>query len=1619
MEFVSAATSVTEWLKLIKLDEYVDLFEMYMLSTVKQLQQLDDNTLKEMGIDMRGHRQRILTCRPESEFKERLHTDQPIDSNNLILFDDEVTPQDFAPPQIPPPQLPPPQLPPSQLPPPQLPPPQLPPPQLPPPQLPPPKLPPPQIPPRVVLQIPPRPPERPVEPQKPVQNSKPRPVPIPRSTRPVTMYPISTTPRPVPRPRKPKSDPINGNAERNTHFVSSEIAPQLPERPISDGAPPHNSAIDLSIRPVPKPPIQEVPFPKPPIQDIPVPKPSIQDVPVLPPRKPSRPPSFIVAPPPDDHPHEPSDFDPFDLPPLPVLLPDNNICSKFADDSEEYSTIQIPSNPGQPRLSGINMNGDDGRNFNHDSEEPYDTLWPSNADLKLPADLPEIVNDDGVYSVLSDEPDIHPPPLPEGPPPQSPTASDDDMSSSESVDEYPPHNPSTKPIREGTLKRFQETLDGKSTTNEKSGILSKQGGKQGNRGVQKRFVKFDGKSLRYYENEKKTSFSKKVIPVGAMRDVDVQQATSALKNNTLSLRTINRVYVFSHESMEVLISWSLTLMKAIVEHPKDEYPIGGEMNNPDKEGYMKIDECRLYVAAKSGRFCYYKNKPDFDAGTPISDICMNTSSCRELPKNKLQLHTPYRTFMFTLDSPEETNEWFNIIKETITDALADKAVLNAIQKNIDNKFCADCGTPEPDWSTVNFGVIICKTCSGAHRKLQFNVKSVKMDINVWTPALQEIMITVGNKINAFWEARLENFKKPKPDASVDVRKEFIERKYKYRMFCKSSLSAFSGQEELDNELCRVASRADCLYQVMTLLFSGARFRETNPEVGMSALEIARHANIPSIMEIFHLNKDSDFTTQRPPPRYIPGNTAEAPSIPVHTRRDTDEDRKSGYLFKTGVGRKEFQRRYCRLENGTFSYSVDEKSPYVKNTIEGIDIQIIGESQPRPGNEHCFEMGVVSGRSYLFSAESAEEKQEWMYIIAKFLTPQVMWSYLSNFDLVGHLHKKEGSTSTDWRRLTFLLKGKKLSFFSAEKDCMEDLDLRKLTNSYVDNIGPDERQTVTEQTICLCFPDKSRLYLRSENKEHSDRWHTAIQNTLFDCGTSLENQPLTKENVPVIVNECIRFVEKNALKTEGVYRLAGVKSKVNQILQNLYHNAREVRLTLDEDYIVHDVTSALKQYFRELDDPLLTSDLYNQWVKNSASQDNASKIRKYAELVKELPEVNRNTLKELIIHLNDVSDNKQENKMETKNLAAVFGPTLMSGKNSVGGFGAANYEISVIGDLMLNYAAIFEVTQEEQNKLDAKRIFLARLSENQLLPPPPVKNDMHVTLYIGPKSENENIDVQISESMTTSELIQTLIDTNKINMPPSQVSVFEVICNGELERVFNPHEKILAEILSWDDGMRSDNYICIKSNYLEKKIEKYLTLVNASSQVTFCGKKKIKKAYFEVTGMDVKCYKDKKLDKPVYSSKVSDIVFYFGVEKKIKSSKFGFTFIDRKEDPVMLRAVLVDTEEDVYYWLGCLLNTKRQCTEGSNNNVRTVAPIPPTRTRSPFKDLLGFKFHNFAFELKDRANKFAVRRMSKIRSTYRASQSTRNRHSSPRRPEISNPGPVTRPIPESPDLNESR
>lgn len=86
-------------------------------------------------------------------------------------------------------------------------------------------------------------------------------------------------------------------------------------------------------------------------------------------------------------------------------------------------------------------------------------------------------------------------------------------------------------------------------------------------------------------------------------------------------------------------------------------------------------------------------------------------------------------------------------------------------------------------------------------------------------------------------------------------------------------------------------------------------------------------------------------------------------------------------------------------------------------------------------------------------------------------------------------------------------------------------------------------------------------------------------------------------IPLIIEKCIQAVEQRGMDYEGIYRKSGGAAQVRLILQSFMNGGEPIDLE-DEEYIndICAVTSVLKQYFRELPNPLLPYHLYSQFIE---------------------------------------------------------------------------------------------------------------------------------------------------------------------------------------------------------------------------------------------------------------------------------------------------------------------------------------------------------------------------------------------------------------------------------------
>ncbi|XP_041451553.1 serine-rich adhesin for platelets isoform X3 [Drosophila obscura] len=172
-------------------------------------------------------------------------------------------------------------------------------------------------------------------------------------------------------------------------------------------------------------------------------------------------------------------------------------------------------------------------------------------------------------------------------------------------------------------------------------------------------------------------------------------------------------------------------------------------------------------------------------------------------------------------------------------------------------------------------------------------------------------------------------------------------------------------------------------------------------------------------------------------------------------------------------------------------------------------------------------------------------------------------------------------------------------------------------------------------------------------------------TCGSIGVPLRSCPMSKLNpyVPHLVEVCTNIVETKGLSVVGIYRIPGNKAAISELSELV--NTKDFQFescAIDvrwED--VNVVSSLLKLFIRSLPDALMPASYYINFIEADKKL-GLERIVLLREIVESLPRHPYETMKHLIRHLCRVSDNCEVNRMEPKNLAIIFGPSIIRTPN---------------------------------------------------------------------------------------------------------------------------------------------------------------------------------------------------------------------------------------------------------------------------------------------------------------------------------------------------------------------
>ncbi|XP_037369505.1 SH3 domain-binding protein 1 isoform X2 [Talpa occidentalis] len=145
------------------------------------------------------------------------------------------------------------------------------------------------------------------------------------------------------------------------------------------------------------------------------------------------------------------------------------------------------------------------------------------------------------------------------------------------------------------------------------------------------------------------------------------------------------------------------------------------------------------------------------------------------------------------------------------------------------------------------------------------------------------------------------------------------------------------------------------------------------------------------------------------------------------------------------------------------------------------------------------------------------------------------------------------------------------------------------------------------------------------------------------------------DIALPIEACVTMLLSEGMKEEGLFRLAAGASVLKRLKQTMALDPRGLQEFCSDP---HAVAGALKSYLRELPEPLMTFDLYDDWMRAASLKELEPRLEALQEVCSRLPPENLNNLRYLLKFLARLAEEQEVNKMTPSNIAIVLGPNLL-------------------------------------------------------------------------------------------------------------------------------------------------------------------------------------------------------------------------------------------------------------------------------------------------------------------------------------------------------------------------
>ncbi|XP_053772825.1 stAR-related lipid transfer protein 13 isoform X3 [Desmodus rotundus] len=147
---------------------------------------------------------------------------------------------------------------------------------------------------------------------------------------------------------------------------------------------------------------------------------------------------------------------------------------------------------------------------------------------------------------------------------------------------------------------------------------------------------------------------------------------------------------------------------------------------------------------------------------------------------------------------------------------------------------------------------------------------------------------------------------------------------------------------------------------------------------------------------------------------------------------------------------------------------------------------------------------------------------------------------------------------------------------------------------------------------------------------------------------------TGQPLPQSIQQALRYLRSNCLDQVGLFRKSGVKSRIHALRQMNENFPENVSY---EDQSAYDVADMVKQFFRDLPEPLFTNKLSETFLHIYQYVPKEQRLQAAQAATLLLADESRDVLQTLLCFLHDVVSLVEENQMTPMNLAVCLAPSL--------------------------------------------------------------------------------------------------------------------------------------------------------------------------------------------------------------------------------------------------------------------------------------------------------------------------------------------------------------------------